>query len=271
MLSGKGKSKSGGSQSTVRGVGDATPVWLDRWLANEMVRLSMVASEAYNGMRFKEALKVAWYGMQEARDRYRTGTAAIGLSPALVRQWAKWQALMMMPIIPHWSEAVWDLLYPAGTARPAALAVHARWPSAAAPVNGALTAAGDYLFATCHSLAAALVNRDKKKKPAAKGKEPEPTEKPNQVRISRYGARSRTPRFLKLTHSSIRPVRSTSTWRLPSRAGRRSCSTCFARTTMRPHPPYRTRWRASCARQTSARHRRIQLPGVAGYAHLRQA
>ena len=125
-------------------------------------------------MRFRDALKYSFYGMMDARDRYRTGTAHVGASEALVRQWAELQALVMMPITPHWSEAIWELLGKPG------LIVHARWPGVSAPEDTAITAAGNYLFDVMHSLAAALVNRDKKKPP--KGlKEAAPIEKPNQV------------------------------------------------------------------------------------------
>ena len=87
-----------------------------------MIRIASQCAEAYAGMRFKEALKVGFYLMQEARDRYRAGTAAVGADETLVRQWAEWQALMMMPITPHWSEAMWELLGKPGCA------VHARGP-----------------------------------------------------------------------------------------------------------------------------------------------
>ena len=161
--------------------GDAAPVWLDTWLANEMLRLSELAGAAYQTMKFKEALKIGFYGMQEARDRYRTGTATVGLSAPLVRRWIEWQALMMAPIIPHWSEAVWEMLGKEG------LIVHARWPGiAGAKEDAAITAAGNYLFDVSHHLASALANRDKKK--PKKGAEPASTEKPNQVNL--YVARA---------------------------------------------------------------------------------
>ena len=98
-------------------------------------------------------------------------------SEALVRQWAEWQALFMVPITPHWSEVLWEILGKTGCA------VNAGWPKPTVAVDAQMTAAGEYLFDVAHSLAAALVNRDKKKKPA-KGKEAEePAAKPNQVNL----------------------------------------------------------------------------------------
>ena len=58
-------------------------------------------------MRFRDALKYSFYGMMDARDRYRTGTGhTVGARPPLLRQCAEWFALPMTPIAPHWSDAV---------------------------------------------------------------------------------------------------------------------------------------------------------------------
>ena len=177
ILKGGGKAKGGGAGSgapKVRAAG-APRVWLDTWFANEMIRLAAEAAEKYEAMRFKDALKVGFYLMREARDRYRAGTAHIGADAELVRQWAEWQALFMVPITPHWSEAMWEMLGKDGCA------VQARWPTASAAEDAAVTAAGSYLFDVAHSLASSLQNRDKKK--PAKGAPAAPTERPNQVHL----------------------------------------------------------------------------------------
>ena len=166
----KGQTGAGGLRAA-----NAPSVWLDTWFANEMIRISAMCGEAYASMRFKEELKCGFYLMQEARDRYRAGTASVGADEKLVRQWAEWQALMMMPITPHWSEALWELLGKPGCC------VHARWPTAERKEDLATTAAGEYLFEVAHSLAAALVNRGKKK--PAKGAPPAEMEKPNQCEL----------------------------------------------------------------------------------------
>jgi leucyl-tRNA synthetase len=125
-------------------------------------------------MKFKEALKVSFYNMQDARDRDRAGTMQVGVDETLVRRWAEWQALMMVPITPHWSEAMWELLGKSGCV------VLQRWPQPEEMEDADMTAAGSYLFGVAHSLAASLANREKKKKPA-KGKEEEA--KPNSVNL----------------------------------------------------------------------------------------
>jgi len=163
-LSGNGKDTKLRSPST-------PTVWLDDWFSNEMVRVVALAAEGYRSMRFREALKYAFYGMQEARDRYRAGTAAVGALEPLLRQWAEWQALMMVPITPHWSEAIWEALGKSGCA------IRARWPQPTTPENAALTAAGMYLFDLAHTLSTAVVNRDKKKGKAAN------EAKPNQINL----------------------------------------------------------------------------------------
>jgi len=148
-------------------------VWLDGWFANEMVRLVNLCAEKYKAMRFKEALKVGYYGMQEARNRYRTGTAAVGVLEPLIRQWVEWQAIVMAPITPHWSEELWEMAGKPGCV------VSARWPTPAAAEDGALTAAGEYLFGVSHSLSVAVANHDKKKGKGAAT----PAEKPNQINV----------------------------------------------------------------------------------------
>lgn len=52
------------------------------------VRIVKLTGKAYEQMRFKDALKYGFYGMQEARDRYRTGTAHVGacLEAVVVRR-----------------------------------------------------------------------------------------------------------------------------------------------------------------------------------------
>jgi len=110
--------------------------------------------------------------MQEARDRYRTGTGQVGFLEPLLKQWVEWSALLMVPITPHFSEGLWKLL-----GKPGCI-VHARWPQPAGAEDAALTSSGEFLFDVSHSLSAALVNRDKKKKGPA-----EPSKKPNQVNL----------------------------------------------------------------------------------------
>jgi leucyl-tRNA synthetase len=170
----QGKAAASKAVSALRPPG-APAVWLDGWFANEMTVIAAAAAKAYDAMRFKEALKTSFYLMQEARDRYRAGTSHVGASEELVRQWAEWQALMMNPITPHWSEAIWEFLGKEG------LCVHAKWPVPAVPEDPAITRAGEYLFEVAHTLSASLVKSTQPKKAGKGGAAPEAAEKPNQV------------------------------------------------------------------------------------------
>jgi len=88
----------------------------------------------------------------------------VGATEALVRQWAEWQALLMAPIIPHWAEAVWELLGKQG------MIVNAPWPTSAVPEDVSITKAGEYLFDVAHTLAANLVKQTTGKNAAKGGK-----------------------------------------------------------------------------------------------------
>jgi len=161
----------------------AAATWLDAWFANEMNRLVLAVTEGFASMRFRDALKHAWYGMQEARDRYRSGCVESGLDAELTRRWVEWQALLMVPITPHWSEEVWSAML-----GKEGCAVRAAWPTPTAPIDAGVSAAGAYLFKVSSVIATAMANHEKKAA-KAKGKGGKPADggaaapKPNQARL----------------------------------------------------------------------------------------
>merc|ERR1711994_335107 len=63
-------------------------------------------------MLFREVLREGFFGMIDARDKYRELTAnEQGMHATLIRQFIEWQATALGPICPHISEHVWmDLL-----------------------------------------------------------------------------------------------------------------------------------------------------------------
>jgi len=148
-------------ESSLRASGKPA-IWLDAWFDNEMTRVHAAATEAYEAMRYRDALKHAWYGMLDARDRYRTGSAESGLDPTLIRKWITWLAIMITPICPHWAEEIWS-----GTLKQEGCVVRARWPTPSMPMDNTLSSAGAYLFRVSHMLSASLLNHEKR---AAKGK-----------------------------------------------------------------------------------------------------
>jgi leucyl-tRNA synthetase len=58
---------------------------------------------------YKLALKSALYDFMGARDFYRevTTAAGIGMHRDLVLKYIELQALLLMPIAPHWAEYIW--------------------------------------------------------------------------------------------------------------------------------------------------------------------
>lgn len=61
-------------------------------------------------MMYKQALKAAYYELTTARDSYRLSTisAGIGMHQDCVRKFVEYQALLLAPIAPHWSDYIWQ-------------------------------------------------------------------------------------------------------------------------------------------------------------------
>lgn len=111
------------------GARDEAPAsFLDRVFENEIDIAVHRARAAYDRMLFREALKVAMYDLQNARDVYRFACGPEGPNARLLRRYIEVSTLLMAPITPHTSEHVWgDLLKREG------LVVNAGWPAAAEP------------------------------------------------------------------------------------------------------------------------------------------
>ncbi|TIC23753.1 leucyl-tRNA synthetase [Wallemia mellicola] len=80
----------------------------DKAFRNEMHHCIREAYKSYEGTFYKEALKLALYEFQSARDWYREVTIVEGMHADLILDWIKLQALIMTPLIPHFSEHVWQ-------------------------------------------------------------------------------------------------------------------------------------------------------------------
>ena len=59
---------------------------------------------------YKLALKSALYDFTGCRDFYREATAAagVGMHHDLVLRYIEFQALLLTPIAPHWSDHIWQ-------------------------------------------------------------------------------------------------------------------------------------------------------------------
>ncbi|KAI8930113.1 hypothetical protein BC831DRAFT_508563 [Entophlyctis helioformis] len=123
--------------------------WNDRVFAAEMDAITVQADKAYGGMLFREALKISFYDLQNARNEYRKATTGQGINlygstaetfegmhADLINRFIEVQALTMAPITPHWSEHLWvDLLK-----KPESIML-ALWPKAGAADVSLLSAA----------------------------------------------------------------------------------------------------------------------------------
>ena len=82
----------------------------DKVFLMEMNRQLIEAHEAYDKLLFKEALRVGFFELQAARDKYRELCGEGGMARQLVLQYIQWQAIILSPICPHVCEHVWELL-----------------------------------------------------------------------------------------------------------------------------------------------------------------
>ncbi|XP_039295414.1 leucine--tRNA ligase, cytoplasmic [Nilaparvata lugens] len=117
----------------------------DKVFLNEMNLKSREADDFYNKMLFRDALRVGFFEMQAARDRYRELTQAEGgMHGELVMQFINLQAIMLAPICPHVAEHVYSLLGKSESV------VDARWPQES-PVDEVLIKSSAYLMEAAHS------------------------------------------------------------------------------------------------------------------------
>ena len=66
----------------------------DKVFANEMNKLMNATDSKYNAMLFREVLREGFFGMIDARDKYRELTAnEQGMHATLIRQFIEWQAI----------------------------------------------------------------------------------------------------------------------------------------------------------------------------------
>ncbi|KAJ3282794.1 cytosolic leucyl tRNA synthetase [Borealophlyctis nickersoniae] len=127
--------------------------WNDRVFEAELAKLVADADKAYQSMLYREAVKVAFFELTNARGEYRKATMGSNVASGsddekfermhkdLVLKYIEIQALVLAPITPHWSEHIWsDLLK-----KPQSIQ-RARWPSIQAPADSeALLAAAGYV------------------------------------------------------------------------------------------------------------------------------
>ncbi|PWN34453.1 leucyl-tRNA synthetase [Meira miltonrushii] len=94
----------------------------------------------YDNMLFKSAVKYGFYELQGYRDSYREATVEVGMHRDLVMQFMRLQALLMMPIAPHFSEHIWR-----GILGEKSTIQSARYPEVSAPVSKQTSESATYI------------------------------------------------------------------------------------------------------------------------------
>jgi len=128
-------------------------------------------------MNYKDALKYGFFEMQIARDWYREITADVGMHVDLIKYWIRISALLVQPIIPHFSEHIWTSIL----GEPQSIQL-ARWPSPAEPIDRTILDSGAYIRATIKSVREAE-GQFLKKITKSKGVAPFDPRKPKSIHI----------------------------------------------------------------------------------------
>ncbi|KIJ34886.1 hypothetical protein M422DRAFT_262845 [Sphaerobolus stellatus SS14] len=149
----------------------------DRVFEEEIKELINTTQDRYEQMHFKDALKYGFYEMQIARDWYREITADVGMHADIVEYWIRISALLVQPIIPHFSEHIWSTILK----EPKSVQL-ARWPTPSEPVDRTILDSGNYIRSTIRSVREAE-GQFLKKITKSKGVSPFDPRKPKSIRI----------------------------------------------------------------------------------------
>jgi len=97
--------------------------FLDRVFAAQINKAIAETDVHYERTNFREALRTGFYELQAARDAYRLNVGSFeAMNKDLIMRFIEIEAVIMAPIIPHFSEYIWGLLGKQGSVRKAS------WP-----------------------------------------------------------------------------------------------------------------------------------------------
>lgn len=86
--------------------------FFDLTFQNEMNQLVKDTIEAYETMRFRDALKNGFFEFQAIKDDYKLNVGANGVRKDLILQYIEYQLLLLYPIAPHFCEIMYrDCFY----------------------------------------------------------------------------------------------------------------------------------------------------------------
>jgi leucyl-tRNA synthetase len=116
-------------------------LFMDKAFDNEMDHLIAASAKCYDDMRFRDGIHRAWFDMVILRDAYRDWSQRCGIPMHrdVTLRYIKTIAVMMSPIVPHWSEVVWEALGDHRGENPSASVCNASWPSCV-PCNKLISA-----------------------------------------------------------------------------------------------------------------------------------
>eukprot|EP01090_Pellita_catalonica_P001695 TRINITY_DN1144_c0_g4_i1.p1 TRINITY_DN1144_c0_g4~~TRINITY_DN1144_c0_g4_i1.p1 ORF type:complete len:802 (-),score=148.37 TRINITY_DN1144_c0_g4_i1:83-2251(-) len=86
--------------------GEPSGFW-DLMFISAMNKAIEEADASFSDMKFREALKTGFYDLQAARDYYRAGVGETGMKKSLILRFVEIQALLLAPICPHYTDAIW--------------------------------------------------------------------------------------------------------------------------------------------------------------------
>ena len=145
--------------SSLRSADTPADAFWDKLFANEMYALIHEAYGHYAATDFKAALKSALYDFTSARDFYRESCIASStpMHAGLIRKYIEWQALIITPIAPHWSDYIYqEVLHHPDTVQ------NALWPAVPQP-DPSLTAAREYVRSTASNITSAEAAQQKRR------------------------------------------------------------------------------------------------------------
>jgi len=129
-----------------------SPLFLwDQIFENEINGLVAEAKQHYEATMYKAALKSGYYDFTAARDFYREATkaAGLGMHADLAKRYIELQALMLVPIAPHWADYIWqEVIGKSDTIQ------NALWPEVAA-TDAALASAQNFVRSTQSNIGSA--------------------------------------------------------------------------------------------------------------------
>ncbi|UZJ56488.1 hypothetical protein CBS101457_005808 [Exobasidium rhododendri] len=134
----------------------------DKAFENDMNGIIDLVKGYYNEALYKSAVKNGFYEFQNIRDAYREATVEVGMHRDLVMKWMKLQALLIMPVAPHFAEHVWK-----GILGESSTIQNAPWPTATAPADKSIEDAAIYIRGLIKTIRDAELSIVKRK---AKGK-----------------------------------------------------------------------------------------------------